>query len=346
MYRSDRFVAVGNRGDPWTVVLAGGEGLRMRSYVAGLHGVPVPKQYCVFVGRRTMLRHTVDRVARFSPAERVLTVIGPGHRSHLGRADYGGRTGMVLEQPVSRGNLPALLLALCFILEQDPEATVVVVPSDHFIYPESRFTDLVRSGCSRMADLPGTILLFGAEPDSPETDYGWIVPGSAPAVATGSRDGDRIYPVKTFREKPGETTARALLASGKAYWNTLIVLAKAATMWELADHVVRSLVDEFVGLRAAIRPRRGRRQGGEPLSRTLALLYERIESRDISRDLIAHATTRTVVLPLRGVLWSDWGRPERIGQSLQRMRAIAESEAAACTSLAVQAGSGRLRSNP
>src|SRR6266849_939612 len=68
----------------WGIVLAGGEGRRLREYIRSRFGHERPKQYCVFTGTRSMLRHTIDRAQRLIPRERLLTVI---NRNHLKYAE-------------------------------------------------------------------------------------------------------------------------------------------------------------------------------------------------------------------------------------------------------------------
>ena len=60
----------------WAIVLAGGEGERLRPQIKGWLGYHCPKQYCTFVGRRSMLQHTLDRAKQLVPADRIITVMG------------------------------------------------------------------------------------------------------------------------------------------------------------------------------------------------------------------------------------------------------------------------------
>ncbi|RPJ83235.1 MAG: hypothetical protein EHM18_14670, partial [Acidobacteria bacterium] len=124
----------------WAVVLAGGEGERMRPLIQSWLGCARPKQYCTFVGTRSMLRHTIDRTNRVVIANQIVTVIGNNHLTHL-RAGLGNAvsSGRILEQPIARGTGAGVFLAATYVMAADPNATFVILPSDHFVYPEPLF---------------------------------------------------------------------------------------------------------------------------------------------------------------------------------------------------------------
>src|SRR5512139_1264407 len=124
----------------WAVVLAGGEGQRMRSLIRSWLGKGRPKQYCAFVGTRSMLKHTLDRTSNVVNPDQIVTVIGENQLVHLWENLSEGMPGRILEQPSSRGTGAAVFLAATFVLATDPNATFLILPSDHFVYPESLFT--------------------------------------------------------------------------------------------------------------------------------------------------------------------------------------------------------------
>src|SRR5207247_4854391 len=120
------------RPQTWSIVLAGGEGERLKPFVRSWLGEAVPKQYCTFTGTRTLLEHTLDRAARIASAERTVTVVARGHerwtRELLGR----GHPGLVVRQPANRDTAAGIFLPLTYVRAADPEAVVAILPSDHF----------------------------------------------------------------------------------------------------------------------------------------------------------------------------------------------------------------------
>src|SRR3989338_1045048 len=120
------------RGALWGVILAGGEGRRLRPFLRDVHGTDRPKQFCAIIGTRSMLRHTVDRARWLIPEERTITVVTAGYRPFVAGDLVAEPPRILLEQPCNRDTAPGILLPLLVILQRDPEARVVLFPSDHF----------------------------------------------------------------------------------------------------------------------------------------------------------------------------------------------------------------------
>jgi mannose-1-phosphate guanylyltransferase len=306
----------------WSIVLAGGDGVRMRRWILNHLGTERPKQFCTFTGTRSMLRHTLDRAARISTAHRTYTILGAGQRVYLEPAGCRVRSGRVLEQPRNRGTLAATFVALAHLLERDPDALAVILPSDHYISPEWRFIESVREAALSAEVARDQILLFGASPDFPETEYGWIMPRRAHAIEEPSGKGNGPVAVATFREKPTRREAQFLLESG-ALWNTMVAVARAWTLWDLAQDAAPSTARAFREFRRFLQRGNGRGGDGAEGHELLRDLYEGIETCDFARDFLERVTDRTLVMPLRDVTWSDWGRPERIEQMLSARALIA-----------------------
>ena len=107
----------------WAIVLAGGDGDRMRPVIEPWLGQHRPKQYCSFVGRRSMLEHTVDRALQIVHPGRIVTVIGRGHHSFLEKSLIQKEIpGQVIEQPANRNTVPGIFLPATYIKAVDPEA--------------------------------------------------------------------------------------------------------------------------------------------------------------------------------------------------------------------------------
>lgn len=187
----------------YAVVLAGGRGERFwpKSRAAR------PKQLQALTGGRTMIEETLARVEPLAPPPRqwivtsadlagaVGSVVGPGPR--------------VIGEPLGRNTAPAIAMAASEIARSDPEAVMLVLPSDHHIRDVPGF----RSALDRAAELAerGYLATIGIRPDRPETGYGYVERGEAV--------GGGCFAVKSFREKPDRETAQGFVASGRFYWN-------------------------------------------------------------------------------------------------------------------------------
>jgi mannose-1-phosphate guanylyltransferase len=287
---------------PWAIVLAGGEGTRLRDYVTRRFGEARPKQYCAFSGRRSMLQHTVDRAAWLAGPTRTVTVVA---RQHLrwARPQLWDRGGELVVQPSSRDTAPGVFLPLCWVKARDPEAVVYVLPSDHFIAPERRFLDQVAAAGAVARTEAGRVVLCGVEPDGVETEYGYIEPRA-------SRD-HVAHEVASFVEKPDQAAASAAIGRG-ALWNTMIMAGTVDAFWQAGRATLPEMMDCFDLLVDAIdTPAEGP---------TLEAIYRRLPRANFSHDVLGRAPDRCLVTRLAGIEWSDWGRAERIEHTVARLK--------------------------
>lgn len=295
----------GKKSHLWSIVLAGGEGTRVGSFVHRWLGRPRPKQFCTFVGTRSLLQHTLDRAAGLTPAEQSVLVVAQPHQQEAMTQLDGRGIGTVLFQPANRDTAAGLFLPLTYVRARDPLATVIIFPSDHFVYPEARFLDTVREAVPVAERLHDRIVLLGVAPDRLELDYGWIVPGKPLALA-GTKP---VLAVRTFLEKPTAHQADEALAN-HALWNTMVIVAKAETLWELGRHCVPELIERFERLGHSI--------GTSDEARILDAIYRTMPAKNFSA-LLQQVPDKVAVTALTHAWWSDWGRPERIAEALRRI---------------------------
>ncbi len=290
----------------WSVVLAGGEGERVRPLIQRWLGRHRPKQYCTFVGTRSMFQHTLDRAAVLTPVTRMVTVTARDHRREVFSQLDGRQAGTILLQPENRDTAGGIFLALTYVKAHDPKARVVIFPSDHFVYPEDRFLETVAAAARTTERLHDRVVLLGVAADRPEQEYGWIQPARFLAL-------EGAYPVRAvsaFLEKPTAVQAEDAMVRG-ALWNTLVLTAKLSTLWEIGRQCFPDVVSRFDHLETAI--------GTSEEGRVLKQIYTDMPSRNFSRDLLQHAVERVAVMELRDVLWSDWGNPVRIAETIKRI---------------------------
>jgi mannose-1-phosphate guanylyltransferase len=291
---------------PWSILLAGGEGERTRPFIERWLGEHKPKQYCTFVGTRSLFQHTVDRADRLSHAERRVVVAAESHREDVWSQMEGRAPGRILFQPENRGTAPGVFLPLTYVLAEDPEATVVVYPSDHFVYPEGAFLGAVAEAVAVLEHAPQLAVLLGVVPEGPEADYGWILPG--PEV--GLVGEHRVHSVAHFLEKPANETAKQAMARG-GLWNTLVIVAKAKSLWSIGRQCFPRVMELFQWLAMSL--------GTAQETEVRESMYRMMPVRDFSRHLLQRVPEMLAVMELRGVLWSDWGRPERIDRTLRQI---------------------------
>lgn len=307
----------GARQHRWAIILAGGEGKRLRTLSEQWNGFARPKQFCKFTGTRTMLEHTLDRTAQLVDPERILTVIGKGHAGFVSHLSNGSRRCRFLEQPVSRGTGAAVFWAASRILSSDRQATVLIFPSDHFVLPEDGFLQWVERSAELAERMPERLVLLGAEPDQAETDYGWIEPAGE-FLIPGSDGRFPAREVAAFHEKPQQHQASQWLGQGY-YWNTMMLSVRVRTLWRLGRELVGEPILRFERL-AELHKRFARSRNREEVEKNMTeALYLQIPSFSFSRTILTGAASDSMVVPMQDVVWRDWGRPERVLETLQQL---------------------------
>lgn len=291
------------QGALWGVVLAGGDGTRLRPFLQSRIGTDRPKQFCAIIGTRSMLRHTVDRAAWLIPPERTVTVVTAGHRPFVAEDRVAEAPRFLLEQPQNRDTGPGILLPLVAILRRDTHARVILFPSDHFVLEEGRFMTHVAEAVAAITRTPERVALLGIAPERVTPGYGWIEPG-APVSDTP------LLAVRRFWEKPPLDVARRLLATG-ALINTFVVVAFARTLWALARRSMPDFTARFERIADAWDTPRW--EG------VLRDEYAAMRPANFSREVLERIPGHLAVLPVGGVLWSDWGEPARVVETVKRI---------------------------
>lgn len=285
----------------WSIVLAGGDGKRMASFISRWAGSTKPKQFCTFVGTRSMFQHTLDRASLICPLENTVIVSQRNQEQYV-RSQLNGRTvSRTMLQPVNCETAPAVFAGLSYIRAHEPDALVTIYPADHFIHSEHRFAQTVESAIHAAATLRGRLVLLGVPPDKPERDYGII----QPSTPLGWSHGRRVWSVQSFREKPDGTHKD--LNNG-VLWNTMILTAHLKTLWENGWRCLPQLMPLFERYSASV--------GTSAEQSVLEAVYEKMPLVNFSTDLMEHIPKQMAVIELTGLLWSDWGRPERVLEML------------------------------
>lgn len=287
-------------GSLWGTILAGGEGERLKEFVSEQFGSPIPKQFCVFGGRRSMLERTIRRAQLLIPPERLVVVGTAHHAAHLVRHLSESPPGTVLLQPANRDTAPGVLLSLIRVLQKDPHAVTAILPSDHFILPGYRFMQAIAMAASFVEshnlDVP---ILLAVKPDRAESEYGWIEPGEL----VEQRGPWGIRQINCFVEKPPADLAKRLLRGGWL-WNTMAIVVRAQSLLSQSLRCVPQLAGWFTILQ--------RQLGGPREQDVIEAMYQVIPKVNFSTSVLANPWTRPLALVVHDVFWSDWGTKERI----------------------------------
>ena len=281
----------------WALVLAGGDGGRLRELTRTIAGAPIPKQYCRITGDRSLLEMTLARVGRLAPPQRTVAIVNQDHLP-LATAQLADLPAdNVVVQPRNRDTGPGILLSLLALVRRAPRARVAVFPSDHWVADDAAFVAHVERAFRVLDRLPDKLVLLGVRPDRPEPGYGYLEPG-APLDPPG---GDPAFHVRAFREKPSATLAAEIWRRG-GVWNSFVMVFRAARVLEL---LARERPEEFACLRGMWTDRGA-----------LERAYESLAPWNFSGGFLARIPGHLVALRVDDVAWSDWGTPQAIERTL------------------------------
>lgn len=201
----------------YCVIMAGGIGSRFWP----LSKNRMPKQFLDVLGTgKSFIRSTFERFRPVVPDSNFLVVTSEMYKDlvleHLPEL----KPEQVLTEPVRRNTAPCIAYAAYRIAAENPEATMVVTPSDHLITGEAEFQAIVREGLDFVGGSEN-LMTIGIKPSRPETGYGYIQIDTAPHAET---DGTAICKVKTFTEKPNLEMAKIFVESGEFFWNSGIFI--------------------------------------------------------------------------------------------------------------------------
>jgi len=284
----------------WTLILAGGDGARLRSLTTTSSGQCIPKQYCSLQGGASLLHETIRRALAVSAPQHVCAVVAEQHRQWWQQALWPIEENNIIVQPENKGTANGILLPLLHILDNDPDATVVVLPSDHHLKDEMALRESIQTALHAVRNHQDKIMLLGVEPEEADAELGYILPDIQTRL--------RPQPVLSFIEKPSSDEAAYLIDNG-ALWNSFIMVARAKTLLQvfLEKHqsaVLRMQIAMFRQVHDAT---------------AIRDLYATLRDVDFSKHILPGMESRLRVVKVRKCGWSDLGTPRGVMRTLQNI---------------------------
>ncbi|MBL8750185.1 MAG: NTP transferase domain-containing protein [Planctomycetes bacterium] len=281
---------------PWVIVLAAGSGTRLSSLTVGTDGVVVPKQFCSLRGGRSLLLDTIDRALHLTSRERIVVVVAADHERWWQPQLACLPSENVIVQPRNRGTTAGLLLPLSHVLARDPAAHVAVLPSDHHVAEPTVLNGAMHTALRQVAAEPDKVVLLGISPDSPDTEYGWILPLSTERS---------LQPVAAFVEKPPLVRATVLMDAG-AVWNSFLFAASARTLWQMCARHAPEVAAALTNVRRHD-------------ERSLDAVYSVLPAIDVSATVFGGSASDLLLLRVPSCGWTDLGTPSRVVECVRRL---------------------------
>lgn len=217
----------------YCVIMCGGIGSRFWPYSRTGH----PKQFIDFFGTgSSLLQMSYQRILPLVRKENIIVVTNRNYAAKVKEQLPDLDDSQILLEPDRRNTAPCIAWAAYHLLARDPQASMIVTPSDHLITRENLFTEAVQRGFE-FIESNNALLTLGINPTRPETGYGYIQIGAE--VEPG------LMKVKTFTEKPNFELAKVFVESGEFFWNAGIFMWKASTIIEAIHKCAPELAYSF-----------------------------------------------------------------------------------------------------
>ena len=287
---------------PWALILAGGDGTRLRALTRQIAGDPRPKQFCPLLDGETLLDRTRRRVDLFTRPDRQVVVVTRSHEAYFRPLVTDLAPDRLVVQPQNRGTAAGLLYPLLRIADLAGDVPVAVFPSDHFVDNDAAFVAAVSGAADALAAGPDRVILLGIEAASAETEYGWIEPSDA-------QDGASVLPIKRFWEKPAPDLAATLMAR-RCLWNSFVMVGRVLAFIDLIRTGAPDVVRAFEPVHRVLGSSRERA--------VVDRVYASLDTVNFSERVLEPAADRLGVVRLQGIEWSDWGNAERVFATIRR----------------------------
>jgi mannose-1-phosphate guanylyltransferase len=292
-----------NEAHRWGVILAGGDGTRLRPLTHAISDDDQPKQFCPLLGGRTLLAQTRFRIGGSIDPSRILFALTRKHERFYA-AELGSMPStQMIVQPVNRGTLPAILWSLLRILRLDPCASVAFFPSDHYYSNESKFMEGVEAALRCAEANANAVILLSTAATRPEIEYGWIEPDQYRINDSGIA----LPRIKRLWEKPSYSTAESLLEHGWR-WNTFVMVGRATAFLRMIERAVPGMYRTFEAISQLRDP--------DLEAEVMQAAYNSMPVADFSKQVLSVSTEQLAVAALDVMGWSDLGDPRRLVTTL------------------------------
>lgn len=288
----------------YCIIMAGGIGSRFWP----MSRQSMPKQFLDIMGiGRSFIRQAYDRFAPIVPAENFLVVTNANYKSLILEHIPELKPEQVLCEPIGRNTAPCIAYAAYSLLKINPDAEMIITPSDQYIADEENFRSIIEE-CVDFAAHHDALMTVGIKPTRPETGYGYIQVS----------DQNKISRVKCFTEKPNAELAQTFISCGEFLWNSGIFVWKVSSIIEAIERYLPSIHQLFYSIMDSY---------GTPDEAT-AIDHVYSECKSISIDYGVMERTDNVYVRSGEFGWSDvgtWGSVYQLSERDERENNLASN---------------------
>jgi mannose-1-phosphate guanylyltransferase len=282
-----------NRERTWVILLAGGGADPPESQDQRVNNSS--DDFAASLDRQTLFRMTLSRARSIVPRDQIVVIIDRAQKLRWSESLAMLREENVVAQPHHRGSAIEVLLAALTMLERDPSARIIAMPTDHYVSNETALASSLLDAATPTAQTRNNLALIGIKPEQPATGSGYIVPGRW--FEDGTRSVLRIV-------KPSGMAAAGDLMARGALWDSAIVAARAPVLVGLLRACMPNLVDEIETALA-------QGESADVRQRALTRVYARLPSIELSYVLAMGAAAACRVITSRSCGWSDLASAQR-----------------------------------
>ncbi|MGK7395985.1 MAG: mannose-1-phosphate guanylyltransferase [Candidatus Cyclobacteriaceae bacterium M3_2C_046] len=223
----------------FAIIMAGGVGSRFWPWSK----TERPKQFLDVLGTgKTLIQQTFERINRICPSENILIITNQLYDKTIARQLPDLPPENILCEPSRRNTAPCIAYGAFKIKQKNPQANILVAPSDHIILKEDLFLEVVNQGFD-YAGQHDALLTIGIKPHKPETGYGYVK--SAGNVVMEKSGQWQLSGVERFTEKPDLATAQEFVQRGDYFWNAGIFIWSVSAILNSLDHLMPELYGQF-----------------------------------------------------------------------------------------------------
>ncbi len=276
----------------YAVIMAGGVGSRFWPESREAR----PKQLLSIFNEKSLIQNTVDRLEGITENKNIFIITNkiqkPGIVKQLPQVPEEN----IIEEPFGKNTAACIGLASALVAEKNEDAITMVLPADHRIEDLDKFREIILSAANYAEKCNGLVTI-GIKPTRPETGYGYI-------QTNDMVEGDSIFHVKTFAEKPNYETAKRFVEAGDFYWNSGMFIWKISAILSEMESLMPELYEGVINIRKAI--------GTADYNKVLQREYGQFKSISIDYGIMEHS--KKVYLIKGEFDWSDVGNWEAVYQ--------------------------------